>query len=195
MRKLSILPGLILLVMIGSLSSARAAESTAWWAVFVSNREGNHRLYQMGPDGKFLGDFDQKTSYHKGDYRSPDGDWLVLDLYRDGNWETFRRRFDGSTFENITRNPAEDSRAVWSPDGQWIIFESDRDGNRELYRVRPDGSDVHNLTNNTAFDCCVVFRPMLDGIWHPQILLILAGLAILAGFVSRDRINQYINRA
>ncbi|MCI0710331.1 MAG: hypothetical protein L0154_09245 [Chloroflexi bacterium] len=181
MSKLVILIGMVLMVLVSSLNMVRAANSTIWWASFVSNRDGTHRLYKMRPDGMQIKQLSEPVLYGKGDYHSPDGEWLVFDSYRDGNWEVFRRRSDGSSMYNVTQNPAVDSKAVWTPDGHWIIVESDRDGNRELYRMRPDGSRVMNLTNNPAFDCCVAFSPVVDVAWHPGPLLVLALLAILTG--------------
>lgn len=181
MNKLVVLIVTVLIVLVGSLSAVRAANSTAWWATFVSNRDGAHRFYQMRPDGTITKNRSGSIAYGKGDYHSPDGEWLVFDAYRDGNWEVFRRRADGSSVYNVTRNPAIDSKAVWTPDGHWLIVESDRDGDRELYRMRPDGSDVMNLTNNPAFDCCVAFSPIVDVAWHPGPLLLLALIALLAG--------------
>lgn len=117
---------------------------------FSSNRDGNHEIYTMKPDGSNL----KRITNRVGDDIQPswssDGRSIVFCSERDGDWDIYTMRADGSSLRALTSNSDSDRGPVWSPDGKSIAFHSDRDGNWELYVMNSDGSNQRNITNSSA---------------------------------------------
>jgi len=82
---------------------------------FFSNRDGNHEIYTMNPDGT---NQTRLTNIPAGDTVpawSQDGTKIVFDSKRDGNYEIYVMNSDGSNQTRLTNNSTDDRTPSWSP--------------------------------------------------------------------------------
>ncbi|HEY9401497.1 MAG TPA: DUF4214 domain-containing protein [Pyrinomonadaceae bacterium] len=126
---------------------------------YDSNRDGNHEIYTVNPDGSGVA---RLTIDPAGDFLpvwSPDGTRIAFISTRDGNAEIYLMNADGSNQRRLTNNPAVDEYPTWSPDGKQIAFDSDRDGNYEIYVMNADGGQQTRITNHRADDAIPRWSP------------------------------------
>jgi Tol biopolymer transport system component len=126
--------------------------------VFVSNRDGNNKLYLMNIDGSdqqvLAGDAAQASS----PAWSPDGRWIVFLSDQTGSWAIHITAVDGSGSCLLASPEQKVSAPVWSPDGDWIYFIR---AMGTLMAIRPDSQDLRFVYQNTSFT--VLYSPA----WKP----------------------------
>ncbi len=73
---------------------------------------------------------------------SPDGKWLIVNLYHGTSWDIFRVPVDSpSALSPYLASRAEETGPSFSPDGKWVAVNSDESGRGEVYvRSFPDPS-------------------------------------------------------
>jgi len=92
---------------------------------------------------------------------SPDGDWIIFDIYFENSSDIYRVRSEGGDIVPVIAGDTNDTRPVYSPDGHWLYFSSDRSGRREIWKAQADGSDPIQLTHGEQAARNAV--PTLDG--------------------------------
>lgn len=122
---------------------------------FVSNRDGNSKIYVMNADGS-----DQRnlTNNAAGDFEpvwSPDGTRIAFSRYTSGNDddEIYVMDADGSNLINLTNDESTtDLSPTWSPDGTKIAYARKEytSGYEEIYVMDADGRNLINLTNSES---------------------------------------------
>ena len=130
---------------------------------FVSNRDGNQKVYVVGADGAnqlLLGD---DTIQATSPRWSADGKLLAFVAETNKNTNIYLVDTDGTNLRQLTDSRAKDDAPAWSPNGQQLVFESYRDQNWEIYSISVDGSGLTRLTNDTAGDTNPAWSP--DGQW------------------------------
>ncbi len=127
---------------------------------FVSDRDGQHKVYVMNADGseKFRLT-DLVVSEEHGPQWSPDGKRIAFVSMVDDNTDIYLVNADGSNLVRLTTDPAKDSAPAWSPDGTRLVFETFRTGDWEIYIVNVDGNNLARLTTDSAGDTNPIWLP------------------------------------
>ena len=105
---------------------------------FLSDREGDARIFLMAPDGTGQRRLTQTT----GDAAegeavwSPDGARVAYVLRGNGGSEVWVAELAGGPARRISDQGAEDDHPSWSPDGRWLAFEH-RAGHAVVIAVAP----------------------------------------------------------
>ncbi|MBI2448752.1 PD40 domain-containing protein [Candidatus Pacearchaeota archaeon] len=82
---------------------------------FVSQRDGNHEIYTMNPDGTEQRRLTNNNAEDMYPSWSPDGKKIVFESDRDGNYEIYIMNSDGSEQADLTNNKDWDWMPSWSP--------------------------------------------------------------------------------
>lgn len=75
---------------------------------FLSERDGNHEIYMMNPDGSNQTRLTNNPASDSNPSLNGDGSKIVFQSWRDGNAEIYIMNSDGSNQINLTTNPAID---------------------------------------------------------------------------------------
>lgn len=117
---------------------------------------------------------------------SPDGAWVAFMSDRTGSFHVYVMRGDGSETHPIGGQLNDERWPVWTPDGEWVIFSSIHgDGTPTLYQMRPDGSDLRRLSPPHLPLAAAKSSPLIDRVWHPLALLLLAGWLLGGWYLGR----------
>lgn len=126
---------------------------------FGSERDGNHEVYVMNPDGTSETNLTNNPAIDMTPEWSPDGTKIAFASDRDGFpvlLDIFVMDADGTNPINLTNSVNTDLAPSWSPDGTKIAFHTFRDAGiglqSEIYVMNADGSNQVNLTQNAAID-------------------------------------------
>ncbi len=126
---------------------------------FGSERDGNHEVYVMNPDGTGETNLTNNSAIDMTPEWSPDGTRIAFASDRDGFpvlLDIFVMNADGTNPINLTNSVNTDLAPTWSPDGTKIAFHTFRDAGiglqSEIYVMDADGSNQVNLTQNAAID-------------------------------------------
>jgi TolB protein len=131
---------------------------------FVSNKDGDQKVYVVGPDGENQLVLENGTVQANSPRWSSDGKSLAFVADTNKNTDIYYLALaDASGPKRLTDSPAKDDAPAWSPDGQKIAFESYRDRNWEIYVVNVDGSGLTRITNDLGGDTNPAWSP--DGKW------------------------------
>ncbi|OPZ43197.1 MAG: translocation protein TolB [Euryarchaeota archaeon ADurb.BinA087] len=142
---------------------------------FSSNRDGNHELYTMDPDGTRLLRLTNNSGDDESPDWSPDGSRIAFISFREGNVDIYTMDPDGKNQVRLTTDTHPDSNPAWSADGSKIAFDSYRDDNYEIYTMDADGSSQVRLTTHAEVDrfpawspdgSKIVFSSKRDGDWE-----------------------------
>jgi Tol biopolymer transport system component len=125
--------------------------------IFVSDRDGQNRIYIMNADGT------TQTALTSGEEETPqlsrDGNRLAFVSTVDNNKDVYVYDFNSNSLFRVTDDPANDRAPALSPDGSRVAFESFRDGNWEVYVANIDGSGLANITNDQSGDSSPAWSP------------------------------------
>jgi len=128
--------------------------------IFVSNRDGQMRLYKTTPDGIEQIRLTTASSEDTNPRISPDGKRVAFVSTVDNNMDIYILDLDSLQVTRVTDAPEKDSAPSWSPDGAHLVFESFRDGNFEIYICNADGSNQTRLTDDPAGDSNPIWSPV-----------------------------------
>ncbi len=121
--------------------------------LFTSDRDGNHEIYAMNPDGSSQTRLTDNTAMDIYPAWFPDHSRLVFASNRDSaGLDVYTMLPDGSSVTRLTTSSGDDYGGNVSPDGTQIAFVSSRDGDLEIYVMNADGSGQTQLTSNSAID-------------------------------------------
>jgi len=129
------------------------APSIPCMIVFDSNRDGNHEIYRMAPDGSQTINLTNHPAYDVEPTWSPDGSKIVFVSNRpnpgqEGGNYLHVMDADGSNVRQLTYEN-ESSKPDWSNDGRVITYSNQGD----IYIIKADGSGQSvNLTNSPEWD-------------------------------------------
>ena len=133
---------------------------------FGSERDGNHEVYVMNPDGTDETNLTNNPAIDMTPEWSPDGTRIAFASDRDGFpvlLDIFVMNADGTSPINLTNSTNTDLAPSWSPDGTKIAFHTFRDAGiglqSEIYVMDADGSNQVNLTQNAAIDVFPKWSP------------------------------------
>ena len=133
---------------------------------FGSERDGNHEVYVMNPDGTSETNLTNNPAIDMTPEWSPDGTKIAFASDRDGFpvlLDIFVMNADGTNPINLTNSVNTDLAPSWSPDGTKIAFHTFRDAGiglqSEIYVMDADGSNQVNLTQNAAIDVFPKWSP------------------------------------
>jgi Tol biopolymer transport system component len=134
------------------------------WIAFVSNREGQDRLFLVRPDGRgqrrLHTEAKEDTRWDAGEFEAgeadavwtPDSKELVFSSRGPrGYWHLYSAVVETGALTQLTDGAWDDQLPALSPDGKWIAFVSSRDGNAEVY-VMPRGGKAQRVTVDPAAD-------------------------------------------
>ena len=99
---------------------------------FTSNRDGNHEIYIMNPDGTVQKNL---TRHKAGDVQpawSPTGEEILFVSYRDGRPDLYLMDSDGANVRKVFKDFRSRFAPAWSADGRQISYVR-TDAVRELY--------------------------------------------------------------
>lgn len=125
---------------------------------FVSNRDGQNKLYLMKKDGSDQQVLPGDTAQASSPAWSPNGRWIVFLSDQTSHWSLHITAADGAGSCLLVSPEREISSPVWSPDGSWIYFIQ---GAGSLMAVSANSEDVRFVYLNTAFT--VLYSPA----WKP----------------------------
>ncbi|MEJ2634684.1 MAG: S9 family peptidase [Calditrichia bacterium] len=132
MKKFSIIPGLMLLMLAFLISMPAAGQAGfGFHDMFKIKKEYNPRI-------------------------SPDGRYVIFETYEadtsQNRWISHLWRTTVSTNETVqmTRGEHSDSHPRWSPDGGSIFFLSSRDDHKNIFVISNEGGEVHSLFTHPA---------------------------------------------
>jgi Tol biopolymer transport system component len=146
---------------------------------FSSNRDGNHELYTMDPDGTNLVRLTDNAGDDESPDWSPDGSRIAFVSFRESNVDIYAMDPDGTDLVRLTTHAQGDNNPAWSPDGSKIAFDSFRDGNYEIYTMNADGTAQVRLTTDPEVDrfpawspdgSKIAFSSKRDGDWEIYIM-------------------------
>ena len=130
--------------------------------VFVSNRSGGPRLYQMRLDGSGIAAIPQDGLLTPFEPQiSPDGEWIA---FGDQFADVWVQRVDGSEARNLIRGAVECGNVRWAPNGERLALrclESPTDDG-DIWLVHADGSNLVPLTDDPAEDGSPTWSPNGD---------------------------------
>ncbi len=124
--------------------------------IYVSDRDGQNRLYIMNADGTSQSPL---TDNAETPSLSLDGTHVAFVSTIDNNKDVFVYNLNTGALTRVTTDLAADRAPALSSDGSRIAFESFRDGNWEIYSANIDGSGLINLTNDLSGDSSPVWSP------------------------------------
>ncbi len=101
--------------------------------VFVSSRDGLHRIYTMNLDGTDEKPLSPNRYDCYSPVVSPDGKTIAFVSARDGDIEIYMMDADGSHERRITNGIGVSMQPAFSPDGTKLAFVSDRSNTFQLY--------------------------------------------------------------
>jgi len=154
---------------IQQLTDSQSTDMTPFWLpdessfVFMSNRDGDHEIYQGFIDGSPPTQLTDNSSYDGTSSVSPDGRFVVFYSNRFGNPDIYLLELKSGREIQLTSSSARDAEPAFSPDGEWIVFESNREGSYDIWVMRLDGSGLHRVTSDAANEQIPAFSP--DGLW------------------------------
>lgn len=120
---------------------------------FVSNRDGNHEIFMMNPDGSNIRRLTNNDSLDYSPSWAKDEDRIFFYSKRDGNPEIYSLEIENQQITRLTHHLANDVLPVASPKGDLILFMSDRELSiRNLFIMKSDGSEVRALTMNKYYE-------------------------------------------
>jgi len=90
---------------------------------FSSNRDGNHELYTMDPDGTNLVRLTDNAGDDESPDWSPDGSRIAFVSFRESNVDIYAMDPDGTDLVRLTTHAQGDNNPAWSPDGSKIAFD------------------------------------------------------------------------
>lgn len=133
--------------------------------VFVSNRSGDPRLYQMRLDGSGVAPIPQDALLRPfGPRVSPDGGWIA---FADQFGEIWIQRTDGTGARNVTGGAAEVcAMPAWAPDGGRLAFSCAEvtPADYDIWVVNLDGSGLEPVTDGPGLDFDPTWSPSGDQI-------------------------------
>ena len=111
---------------------------------FVSDRDGQQKLYTMNSDGTGQMKVPNTLSGDSAPSLSPDG----LRVAFAANSNVWVMDIDGTHRVNLTNNGGDNQAAAWSPDGSHIAYCSRRSTGDAcvMWMMYPDGSHQHQVT-------------------------------------------------
>jgi TolB protein len=131
-----------------------ASTSPAWnpktgnSVVFVSDRGGIPKLYQMNADGTNSAELDVPDKGYLIDPAwAPNGQYLAFSWRRpEGNYDIYIMDVATRQIVEITRDSGRNERPCWAPDGRHIVFESTRGGTRQIWIMLATGEGARQIT-------------------------------------------------
>ena len=123
--------------------------------VFVSDREGENKIYIMNADGSGVRRLTNTEFNELSPAWSPDASRVAFEHGGTGKLQIYVVGRDGSDIRQITDHPGGCGRAAWSPDGEWLAFQCGLHPVTDIYVAHADGSDNLRLTplmNDKYFD-------------------------------------------
>ncbi len=134
-------PGLLLLVLLLSPASVRAAEPLSLDAMFEMKRIASP---DISPDGKLVAYAQGEVSLKENN--STSRIWLAP-------------TGDGAP-RRLTGGPKHDTSPRFSPDGRQVLFQSDRSGDHQLWIIDLEGGEARQLTS--------IATEASNGLWSPD---------------------------
>jgi TolB protein len=113
---------------------------------FVSDRDGNHEIYVMNPDGKGVVRFTFNPGEDENPEWSSDGTKITFSSSRDGYHGIYFMNADGTGVTRVTPAGMNGFWPTWSPDGSQIAFSRSVDVGVSLYVINADGTNLHRIT-------------------------------------------------
>ncbi len=131
--------------------------------IFVSDRDGEYKLYIMKPDGSDvtkLADNVVSVDLYSRPRLSPDGT-KILFMGQDGyKSDIFVVNHDGTNLTNLTESENDpEANPMWSSDGQYIVYSKIEETGSNIYTMNSDGSNKINRTNNQYFNLRPAWSP------------------------------------
>jgi TolB protein len=131
-----------------------ASTSPAWnpktgnTVIFVSDRGGIPKLFQMNADGTNSAEIDVPDKGYLIDPAwAPNGQLLAFSWRRpEGNYDMYLMDVATHQISEITRDSGRNERPSWAPDGRHIVFESTRGGTRQIWTMLANGEQARQLT-------------------------------------------------
>lgn len=131
--------------------------------VFDSDRDGDHEIYVMNPDGSDLVQLTDNEDRDEFPAVSPDGTTIAFMRNSSEGVHIYTMRADGSGTTRLTEDVGPlVSRAMpaWSPDGSRIAFyRNPPDDNADIYVMDADGSNLTRLTSTDGHDLTPTWSP------------------------------------
>ncbi len=158
--------GYVLLGLLGMLMSLPAlAQAQAYRddILFVSDRDGNPKIYAMRPNGSDVRRLIDYSDEDTSPAWSPDKTRIAFASRRDGNLDIYVMDSDGRNIRQLTRNHGTYNESpTWSPDGRQIAFVSDASGASDIFVVSLNGGTPRQITRSGAQD------ELLTPAWSPD---------------------------
>ena len=103
----------LMALLAGQQSSYAAFPGANGKIAFNSNRDGNHEIYVMSPDGSGQTRLTNNPTSDFDAAWSPDGTKIAFNSDRDGNYEIYVMNADGTGQTRLTNNNADDEYPAW----------------------------------------------------------------------------------
>jgi Tol biopolymer transport system component len=116
---------------------------------FVSDREDDTEIFEMGPDGSGATQITHNTATTDlAPAWSPDGSKIAFASAQPGgsvNFNIYIMDADGSNAKTLTTSPDQEFGPTWSPDGRKIAFERQLPQGDKIFIMNADGSEQVQL--------------------------------------------------